>query len=213
MNAWIFPASGSALVVIAYLIGFAYLDGYCEFFDIEVSELEYGPQYIFVHSAPVLGRAISMLEEDASQTLVNIRNRVPGIGIWWLYFLLSVFAALFVGSAWTIKVLAGRLFPAMAMVLLAALAFAAIFMTRYAHEVGMIHAEDNLMRLHPISIIEPDGRTSFASLREKYPKNSLLHLLTTGSTIFVINRFPGGDRWWLIRVPRSDQVLSSVYQD
>jgi len=203
MEKWLAIVS-AACAATAYITGYSYLTGYYGFFDMNLSELGFSPQYVLAHSFAVYR---GLLWDDAA----SIR---------WLLAML-VFGAIGIAT-WQLR---DALLPppqtgswsserrgAVAVVLVVAAAFL-FYALIAAHGRGAVHAQRQLPALYPLQVEDPDGRSGVDAFLRWNPNYSLVHLVTTTTATYGVLNHKSGDRRWIARIPHSLGLSTRVFTD
>ncbi|QDY69707.1 hypothetical protein [Qingshengfaniella alkalisoli] len=195
-------ACGVAFVALLYLAGYAYLDGYYEFFDIGVNELELSPQHIFAHSAPVY---LGPLRELRGQILNEV---APTVTICILLVFISSILLVFISIIF-------YKYPNIALTLVTVFAIGGMVIVPYfyAHDLGKSRAEKELHTILPAVVLEKPGETYLSEFQSKFNEIGLLYFLTASTTKYFFVYRIGDKRWWVLRVPITAIAGLSVHQN
>lgn len=165
------PIIGSLILASAYIIGYSYLDGYYEFYDIPLAELSFSIQYIMSHG----------LSSFTSSSLLMVLA-VGAVGA--ILYLLPQFR--------------GRAHPLSVIVLL--LVGVSAFLTVSAQNVGRENAKIEFERLNRVLLSRGSNLDVVDRLKKEHPKTTLHFLVSTGDRHYFVVKFPQSDRRWVIHV-------------
>lgn len=178
-----------AFASILYFSGYAYLDGYYEYYDISVREISPDIHEIIAHGA------IFFFQIASKTGFVITLPLLSGLIIIGLifeisnnfYFLLRRFIVFF-----------GIFIIAIASI--------------SAHSLGLDQAKSDLSRLNPMQLSIFTEQNVIVNLPSP-PNTQYKYLTSSPDTHFAVAIFQGGDRWWLVRFQKSDTVTLRVFQD
>lgn len=187
-------------VAIIYLTGYAYLDGFFEYFGVSLQELQYGPQSILAHAAPA------------------IKNEMASSGAMTVFLLLFVF---------TIFIIASRGIDALPLLLTAQkqhwhilgtiVLLIVVLITLKAnfaaHSIGFENARREYLNLNRMVVLGAPSNFDIDGYRERNPSSNLYHLTTTENTHFAVIKRSGEKRRWVVRIPKTDSIAIRVFQD
>lgn len=174
-----------------YLSGYTYLDGYYEYYDIGVSELDLSFQEILVHAFSPLLHFLGK-----KWLLLIIAFGIIGLVFWLLTVRYSI-------SANRIFAISGSI------IAIVTLSWSAII----SHRVGFNAAKLDFFSLPRLQVLyrHEDGeleRIQFTSHDEE-----LLHLTTTKEIVVgIVSYIEGLDRW-IVRIPKDESIITRVYGD
>jgi len=183
------------ITAILFFTGYAFLDGYFNYFDVDVPELEYGCSTILAHAYPAIKFAFAAFE---SPNLFEVAA---------IAALLVTYIALCYRD---VRGLFRRLIPlanaqnTLALSSVATIALL-IFISMNANGYGA-HSAESLGRDLPSVAIESafaEGQIakSIERLKKKGRRIRILHLVSTSSTHIIVVRILDNDTRWTIRVP------------
>lgn len=185
----------TSVISLIYLTGYTYLDGYYATFEIEVPELGYSIQDIFVHSAPPIKTVLADIYKNPTNQLINV-----------LLFLILI---LFLG-----RTVQTRTIPTRPLTWSAALIFAlsACFVTftwLTAAKIGKERAESQIGSLNLVKLTtKEDSRLNLNTGTQQ-----LHHIISTKDMHFLLLTYENGEDRWVIRVPKEATTSLRAYQD
>ncbi len=175
----------SIVSVVLYIVGYTYLESFYDFFDVSLSELNFGFEEILVHSAPVVLESIT----DT-----------------WITFPL-LFSTLILIDLPLIRIFRPLSFLGVAGVLVSI-----ALLIHSAEDIGRMRASDERNN-YPFAMIPPSN-TLLQNLLESdgFPS---LHFLARadGYSILIVNFFDSGS-FWIVRMPdgEADNWIFSYHE-
>jgi len=178
------------VISLIFLTGYTYLDGYYDFYDISVGELELDIQNILVFSAPVYWSIFVDYSIIVVFVIISVLGFLLAIKYYWQRFATKI--------------------PVILGVIVAGIFFVCLFLS---HSLGLQSAALDISSLNRMSVGGVPLPKEFSEILARHPSARLHHLVTTTSTVYGVIRFMGGEDRWVIRLPTSPNLTTQVYQE
>lgn len=186
----------TVLGAFLYLIGYAYLDGFYEYYDVSLSELQFGIQYILAHSAIPFLRS-----ELLSVNSIIIALILPLIVLGYrvvrsaegldpateLFRISKYFATVYVGY---------------------------ILITTFlsAHSIGKSLADSEFEKLNRVQVSEGFLSAPISELIASSDRGTLYYLVSSGSRHYFVVKFERTNRRYVVHVEDTEIGPFFVYQ-
>jgi hypothetical protein len=192
----------SVVVAFIYLTGYAYLEGFYEYFNISLGELDLDIQEVLVHAAPPY-RAFFKGIPVAPILAATIIFTITVLGIFGadkFYITAKSFFPFLLSSSGML------LFTSV-------IAFFSFYVLWTAPALGFQNAEQEYSTLNSMEILGAPDTFDIDGFMGRVPNTSLFHLVTTESTYFGVIKNHGKAMRWIVRIPRTEGIAARIFQD